>query len=123
MGKDVYSYLSSLKDKQEQDKLLFDNCYYDSGFVCRWDDGKELRASYVSHAFKELLKRNNLPHIRFHDLRHSTATSLLENGIDLKVIQEYLGHSSINTTANFYLDPDLQKKQEAVNVLSSILNS
>ena len=78
--------------------------------------------NYISHAFSELLKENNLPHIRFHDLQHSCATLLQKKGIALKIIQEYLGHGDISTTANFYLHPDMEEKQKAANAISSIFS-
>lgn len=59
-------------------------------------------------------------YIRFHDLRHSCATLLLSQGIDLKIIQEYVGHSTISTTANLYLHPDIEEKKKAVNVMSNV---
>ena len=52
--------------------------YTDVGYVCVWDDGKPLKVSYVSQAFRNLLIKNNLPVIRLHDIRHSVATSLLK---------------------------------------------
>ena len=118
----VYDYLVKLKDKQEEDRKFLGNGYEDCGFLCRWEDGKAIKVSYVSHAFKDLLKKAGMPRIRFHDIRHSTATNLLAKGVDLKIIQELLGHSSINTTANFYLHPDIEKKKEAVSVMTAMLN-
>ena len=115
----MITYLTKLRSKQAEDKLFYGQNYTASGFICRWDNGKELKVSYLSHKLSELLEKNNMPHIRLHDIRHSTATSLLNSGIDLKVIQEFLGHSSINTTANFYLHPEMEKKREAVNAISS----
>lgn len=122
MNDSVYKYLLDLKSKQEANKLFFGNAYIDDDFVCVWDDGKPLAVEYVSHAFSELLKKNNLPHIRFHDIRHSVATNLLNNNVDIKIIQEYLGHSAMATTANFYLHPDIAQKKKAVNVMDSLLN-
>lgn len=118
---DMFAYLNMLKEKQDADRLYFGKGYNDNDYICRWDDGKPLAVSYVSHAFADLLKKNNLPVIRFHDIRHSVATSLLENDIDLKIIQEYLGHSTMNTTANFYLHPNINQKKKAVNVMSGLL--
>lgn len=119
----VYDYLTKLKDKQDQDKIFLGSEYEDSGFLCRWDDGRELKVDYVSKTFQTLTQKAGMPKIRFHDLRHSTATNLLAKGVDLKIIQELLGHSSINTTANFYLHPDIEKKREAVSVMSAMLNA
>ena len=45
----------------------------------------------------------------------------VENNIDLKIIQEYLGHSTMATTANFYLHPNINQKERAVNVMSNLL--
>ncbi|NDO19419.1 tyrosine-type recombinase/integrase [Lachnospiraceae bacterium MD329] len=51
----------------------------------------------------------------------SCATLLLKQGVDLKIIQEYLGHSIIATTADFYLQPDLGEKRKDINILSNVL--
>lgn len=118
---DMYNYLTALKQKQTENKKALGEAYHESGFVCCWEHGEPLKVSYISHAFSDLLKKNNLPHIRFHDIRHSTATTLLRSGVNLKVIQEMLGHSTMATTANFYLHPDIEEKRKAVNTMSNIL--
>ncbi len=71
--------------------------------VCVWPDGRSLGPDYISHHFSLLLKKNGLPHIRFHDLRHTAGSLLLEDGVDIKTIQEFLGHSQTSTTTNIYL--------------------
>ncbi|MCP2331295.1 tyrosine-type recombinase/integrase [Actinoalloteichus caeruleus] len=52
--------------------------------------------------FRSFLNRAGLRHVRFHDLRHSTTTLLLEQGIDLFVIKELPGHAHIGVTASVY---------------------
>lgn len=123
MSDEVLSYLNSIKLKKARNKLFFGKAYHDNDYVCTWDDGKPLAVNYVSKAFSALLKRNGLPHIRLHDVRHSVATSMLNNNIDLKIIQEYLGHSTIATTANCYLHPDLKQKSRALDAISAQLKS
>ena len=66
---------------------------------------------YVSSHFALLLKNNGLPHIRFHELRHSCASLLLNSGFTLKDVQEYMGHSDIQMTANIYGHLDVQREQ------------
>ena len=69
-----------------------------------------MKPSYISQHFKILLKNNNMPHIRFHDLRHSSAGYLKHLGFDLKDIQTWLRHSSIGTTMNIVnLDMDAKR--------------
>lgn len=69
---------------------------------------------------KTLLRRAGLPSIRFHDLRHSCASLLLANGVPLKHIQEWLGHSD-STTANIYAHLDYKSKITSANVMDNIL--
>ena len=121
IDEDMYTYLTALQEKQAQNKLFFGDAYDDSNFVCVWEDGKPLAVNYVSHAFTTMLKQNHLPPIRFHDIRHSVATNLLNNNVDLKIIQEYLGHSTMATTANFYLHPSIKQKEKAAVTMSTLL--
>ena len=60
--------------------------------------GELIRPNYVSDHFAIVLRRNGLRKIRFHDLHHSCASLLLANGVQMKLIQEWLGHSDISTT-------------------------
>ena len=62
--------------------------------------GNLLMPDYVSNSFKLILRDFGLRPIRFHDLRHSCASLLLANGVPMKQIQEWLGHSDFSTTTN-----------------------
>lgn len=72
------------------------------GLVFRTPQGRPLYGKHVTEQFHADLAAANLPRRRFHDLRHSCATFLLAEGVDLKVIQEVLRHSSIAVTASTY---------------------
>lgn len=94
---------SQAKTWQERD-LVFPN-----------SRGGYLHPNHLGEAFRELLEEAGLPSIRFHDLRHSAATILLSMVVNIKVIQEMLGHSDISITLRVYghLLPSMQ--QEAVD--------
>ncbi|WP_330158063.1 tyrosine-type recombinase/integrase [Nocardiopsis tropica] len=75
----------------------------------------------ITRRFHLLLHRAELRTIRFHDLRHSTATLLLEQGIDLVVIKELLGHAHIGVTAGVYAHVRLRLQRQAIDTLGNAL--
>lgn len=79
--------------------------------------GERMKPGYISQHFRLVLKKYGLRIIRYHDLRHSCASLLYANGVDLKAIQEWLGHSTIATTANIYTHFDFTRKQESANAI------
>lgn len=60
-----------------------------------------------------------MPHIRFHDLRHSCASVLLSRGFTLKDVQEWLGHGDITLTANLYGHLDVNRKKSIADTMSN----
>ena len=68
------------------------------------EDGTSLRPGWISQRFGALIARAGLPPIRFHDLRHGTATMLLAAGQPMKVISEILGHATSAFTADVYTE-------------------
>ena len=81
--------------------------------------GQLFRPNYVTDHFKLLLNRHSLRPIRFHDLRHSCASLLLSQGIPMKQIQDWLGHSTFATTADIYSHLDFNSKQDSANAIAS----
>ena len=71
--------------------------------------------------FKILLKQLDLPDIRFHDLRHTAATLMLQQGIHPKIVQERLGHSDISMTLNTYSHVLPSMQEEAAEKLDELL--
>ena len=105
-------YFMQVKEAQELNKQVCGNCYnheYD-GFVFVDEPGERMRANYLTSAFPKFLEDHGLRRMRFHDLRHSCASLLLANGVPLKHIQEWLGHSDFTTTANIYAHLDYKSK-------------
>ena len=85
------------------------------------DIGDIVDPNLVTNRFRKILQKNNLKHIRFHDLRHSCASLLVASKIPMKNIQEWLGHSNFNTTADVYSHLDYTAKYESANAISSAL--
>ncbi|GAA0672288.1 hypothetical protein GCM10009535_59900 [Streptomyces thermocarboxydovorans] len=75
----------------------------------------------LTRAFNTLLRKSGLRRIRFHDLRHSTATLLLEQGVELVVIKELLGHAHIGVTATVYAHVRLRLQRDAIDALGAAL--
>ena len=97
---DIKEYLLALRDQQEADAATFGDCYHPTDYICRWPDGRPLEPDFVTRKFGKVLRDATLPMIRFHDMRHTTASILLSLGFSIKDIADWLGHSDIGTTAN-----------------------
>ena len=111
------------KARQEELKSVMKNAYsreYEE-YICVDALGMLFRPAYVSSHFDVLLKRNGLRKIRFHDLRHSVASLLLSNKVPMKMIQDWLGHSDMGTTANIYSHIDSASKMESAETIGKAL--
>ncbi|MFD3542996.1 tyrosine-type recombinase/integrase [Streptomyces sp. NPDC058662] len=115
--------LHSLKKHQErQDKERETaGAWSDTGLVFTTPTGRPLDPANLTRRFRSFLSRAGLRRIRFHDLRHSTATLLLEHGVELVVIKELLGHAHIGVTAGVYAHVRLRLQRQATDTLGNAL--
>ena len=74
----------------------------------------------LSHYFGEVLEKLNLPHARYHDLRHTFATRAIENGMDVLTLSGILGHAQVATTETFYLHPRQAAMHRAMAQVSPV---
>ena len=111
--------LLALKEEQKENRRLCGRSYIKDylEYVCVNEIGDLIKPHYVTTAFPDLLKANGMRHIRYHDLRHSCASLLLANGVPMKQIQEWLGHSDFSTTANIYAHLDYSSKLTSADAM------
>ena len=111
--------LLALKAEQQENRRLsgksYNMRYID--YICVDEIGELTAPNYITGAFPKLLERSGLRRIRFHDLRHSCASMLLANGVAMKQIQEWLGHSDFSTTANIYAHLDYNSKLSSAEAM------
>ncbi len=114
--------LLRIRHEQEDNRKFFGSGYIESNQVFTWEGGRPITSDYVSHKFKKLIAKYNLPDVRLHDLRHSCASIMLSAGMQLKDVQEWLGHSDISMTANVYGHLDDTRKKKVANEISGLLS-
>lgn len=85
--------------------------------------GTPIEPRNINRTFDTLIAKIGVTRIRFHDLRHSCATLLFAQGVDLQTIKDLLGHSSIGVTSAIYVDVLRKVQRDAVDRLSHLFGS
>ena len=114
--------LLEVKAEQERNRKLCGKAYnkVEGRYIYTDALGNRIMPGYLTKAFPDFLEKNDFKHMRFHDLRHSCASLLLANGVPLKQIQEWLGHSDFAITANTYAHLEFNSKLESAKAMTWI---
>ena len=120
---EIKEALLRLKAEQDKNKAYFSNYYNKEYLDYVWVDeiGMIVNPNTLTNHFQKFLEQHGLPKIRFHELRHSCASLLLACGVNMKEIQEWLGHSAISTTADIYSHLNFSSKLNVANTLTNVL--
>ena len=94
--------LKEHREKQALDRALVGTILKDDELVFSHLDGTPLLPNSITHAWGKLVKRTGLKYIRLHDARHTHASLMLKQGVHPKIVQERLGHASIQITLDTY---------------------
>ena len=114
-------YLSKAHSDYVMRKQNMKDLFYDGDYVVCQENGRPYKPNSFSGKFNLFLKRNNLKHIRLHDIRHTNATLMLTQGISPKVAQMRLGHSDYSTTMNIYSHVLKSVETEAAEAIENAL--
>lgn len=114
--------LLRLKAEQSRNRKLCGSVYCSqyAGYIYVNELGELVKPGYITQHFPLVLEKNGMRKIRYHDLRHSCASLLYANGVSLKEIQEWLGHSDISTTSNIYTHLDFSSKVASANAILGV---
>lgn len=118
----IANLLNYYKEKYDEYKKFYGNTYCNDykDYICLMENGELMKPGYVAQTFSKILDNNNIRHIRLHDLRHSCGTLLIQNGVPVKDIQIWLGHSNFQTTLR-YAYADIENKKVSANVIENKL--
>lgn len=117
----AYLRLEEEKKRQEEREMFFGKAYNVHELICCRADGSPLTSNVLQHHFSAALHQCEMPHIRFHDLRHTNATLMLQNSVPAKIVSAMLGHSSIGITLDTYSHVMTEMQGEAVGVMDAVL--
>jgi integrase len=108
--------LRAWRTRQLEQRLVAGPAWRDYDLMFPGDDGAPMYTGTLAYRFARFLVGNGLPPMRFHDLRHGTATLLLAQGVGLREIAEILGHTRIGITADLYahVAPELKRRAAAM---------
>jgi len=107
--------------RQNEEHVAWGDAWVDRGLVFTRENGEMIRPDYLSHLFVRLATEANLPPIRLHDLRHTSASLALAAGIPMKVVSQRLGHSSIAITADLYTHVVPAVAQDAADRIAAVV--
>ncbi len=121
----IRTKLLAVQAEQEQNRKLCGRSYNkaDLGYIYTDALGNRIKPNYLTTMFPNFLEKNGFRRMRYHDLRHSCASLLLANGVPLKQIQEWLGHSDFAITANIYAHLEFNSKLGSAGAMTWIDNT
>ena len=117
----IISLLEEYKLWYEEQKSIYGELWTDSDRLFVQADGKPMHPSTISKWFVKYVGQIGLPVINFHGLRHTNASLLVAQNIDIAVISARLGHAQISTTLDFYVHPLLSHNRKACYALENLL--
>jgi len=113
--------LRTWRRAQLDERAMWGSAWTDSGRVFTREDGSDLHPAGVTDLFHRLSGSAGLPPIRLHDLRHGAASLMLAAGVDLKVVSETLGHSTLGLTADTYTSVYTEVAAEAAERAAALV--
>ena len=119
------SLLTALQEehnRQAENKKRFGDAWHNTGFVIVWEDGRPYRPNYISELFTKFLKKNSLPKIVLHELRHTFASISNEAGVQEFNIGKALGHANVGTTKKIYTHLFDQEHTAAVDAVANMID-
>ena len=117
----IVSLLEEYKLWYEEQKSIYGELWMNSDRLFVQADGKPMHPSTISKWFVKYVGQIGLPVINFHGLRHTNASLLVAQNIDIAVISARLGHAQISTTLDFYVHPLLSHNRKAGYALENLL--
>ena len=117
----IVSLLEEYKLWYEEQKSIYSELWTNSDRLFVQADGKPMHPSTISKWFVKYVGQIGLPVINFHGLRHTNASLLVAQNIDIAVISARLGHAQISTTLDFYVHPLLSHNRKAGYALENLL--
>ena len=121
VGPVALALLKEHREKQELQKALAGDRWQEHGMIFTTSIGTYIDQTKVSRAFKQVLREANLPDIRFHDLRHTSISILLDNGTPVNTVQSRAGHSKASVTTDIYGHAMARSQQQAARMIEEIV--
>lgn len=118
----VAAILDEHRKQQQKERWTYGTRYQDHGLVFAQPDGNRINIANLSkRAFPKLCEDAGVPRIRFHDIRHTYATRLLEQGLPITTAQRRLRHTRASTTLDIYSHPSSQAEADAAGAMDDLL--
>jgi site-specific recombinase XerD len=122
MTDDIIKVLNAHTEKQDKEKFFFREKYQDENLVFCSEDGRRIWPRNFERQYTNLLKRAGIEHKKLHTTRHTFASMMIEDGEDIRTVQEILGHATLAMTSDIYSHVIEKTKKKAINRMNGLLN-
>lgn len=115
--------LQQYRKEQSSNRLKCGDQWHDKNYIFTQWNGEAIYPSYISNWFHKFIKRYNLPDVHIHSLRHTNASLLIANGVNITTVAKRLGHANTAVTASVYAHAIESADEAAADTLQTLLNS
>lgn len=121
LPEETMALLRRYRMEQRCQRLEFGSAWVETDYVFTRDNGERMHPDSATDWLAEFSKRHNLPHVNPHAFRHTAASVLISNGIDIVTVSKQLGHASVSTTENYYSHIIDETKAKASECIAEVL--